>query len=213
VQLCVALVFELAQQKGLWQPSSASARDAAVVVAGNVGGLVIAAVGLVLARRRCVSQEHLGLRLPRWGWFLAVLPCEAAVALGLWPYTIFLRHLGGTGVEQRLLTLTGAAPGTPVALFVAFLATITLVAPFTEEWIFRGLVLPALERRAGGTWSVILSSVVFAVAHAADLQVVAPVLLLGLVLGWLRLRSASLWPPLLLHVLNNVLAAAAALAG
>ncbi len=79
----------------------------------------------------------------------------------------------------------------------------TVVAPLVEELFFRGLVLSGLcqlWRRPRA--ALIVSALAFGLVHAQP-QDVVPLVTLGLVLGYLRLRSGSLWPCLLAHVLFN----------
>lgn len=99
---------------------------------------------------------------------------------------------------------------------VAFHAT-GLVA---EELLFRGalygLVRRVVPRRALGPLSVpvVATAVLFAVAHlqyhgfrltGPALSQVAYTLPMGLLFGWLRERTGSLWPPVGLHAATNVL--------
>ena len=61
-------------------------------------------------------------------------------------------------------------------------------------------------------WSIIVTALIFAGFHvqpAAFLQLS----LLGLLLGWARARTGAVGLPILLHVLNNSLAAVGLLIG
>ena len=66
-----------------------------------------------------------------------------------------------------------------------------------------------LAGRWGSGMAFIGSSLAFAAAHV-ELTHVILVLPLGLVFGWLRWRSGSLWPSLVAHMANNGLAVVAA---
>jgi sodium transport system permease protein len=58
-------------------------------------------------------------------------------------------------------------------------------------------------------WAAVgVSAVVFGLAHA-DLGSFVPLVVIGLVLAVLRWRTGSLWPGILLHALNNGVAAVA----
>lgn len=80
-------------------------------------------------------------------------------------------------------------------------AVIVLLGPMTEEFLFRGLLLPMSAARWGETKAVVGSSALFAAFHldligAFVFSVVASAL-------YLRVRSLSL--PILLHVASNAL--------
>jgi len=79
-----------------------------------------------------------------------------------------------------------------------------ILAPLTEEVIFRGLILGRLARAMPGWLAVLLSALVFGLAHG-QLVWIAYAFLLGVVFGFIRLRSGSIWPTLLLHILFNAL--------
>ncbi len=81
---------------------------------------------------------------------------------------------------------------------------VVLVAPIAEELIFRGALWSLIEEAAGSWWSLILTSLLFALYHQDPLHIAA-VFWTGLFLGWLRLQSGSVWPGVVGHGLNNLL--------
>jgi membrane protease YdiL (CAAX protease family) len=86
---------------------------------------------------------------------------------------------------------------------------VAIVAPLIEELAFRGVVLAALGSRWGMWPAIALSSALFAAYHAST-WLFLPMLVLGAALGWLTWTRRSLWPAIVLHVLYNALAVAAA---
>ena len=79
-----------------------------------------------------------------------------------------------------------------------------LIAPLSEELFFRGMLLQALWRRVGGPWRAIAgSALAFAAIHYPQPQTVVPLFTLGLILGYLRVRSRSLAACVLAHALFN----------
>lgn len=79
---------------------------------------------------------------------------------------------------------------------------IGVVGPVGEEVIFRGLLMQVMWRKIGATFSIVCSSVIFALFHA-DVAFFAPLLTMGLVMGILYVWFRSLWAPILFHVVNN----------
>jgi sodium transport system permease protein len=79
-----------------------------------------------------------------------------------------------------------------------------LLAAVCEELAFRGLILSGLLRRFHARNAVILSSFLFALFHMNVFQFL-PAFILGLVLGLLTVRSKSLVPAIIFHLLHNTL--------
>lgn len=87
------------------------------------------------------------------------------------------------------------------ALVIIFLTT-SLMAPLFEEFLFRGVLLPVLVNKQGRVLGVLLSAFVFALAHLSVGEL-APLFVLGLGLGLLRLSSGRLFPCIIMHSLWN----------
>lgn len=77
-----------------------------------------------------------------------------------------------------------------------------MIGPIAEELLFRGVLQEVLQRRLGVWVSVLLSSALFALFHV-DVALLAPLLVLGLILGSLKAVFRSLWAPILFHMINN----------
>lgn len=170
---------------------------------------------LLLARRRWPRLWSLA-QLPGFGFVqparplllaLAVVIGLAAPLLGGW-LTQWLAH--GQSVTQNIQQL-GA--NTPMAWRIALVLVVVGLGPVVEELLFRGALLSALWQRWRTGWAVALSSLTFALVHLPGLQwqwfALPDLLLLALALAWLRLRSGSIWPGVLAHGVNNLLAVTA----
>ncbi len=170
---------------------------------------------LLLVRRRWATlwslarPPGLGFNRPAQTWFLllAVAVGLSAPMLGGW-----LTHLLAQGqtVTQDIQQL-GA--NTPLAWRIPLAMMVVSLGPLVEELLFRGLLLSALLQRWRTGVAVALSSLIFALVHLPGLQwqwfALPDLLLLALALAWLRLRSASIWPGVVAHGANNLLAMAA----
>lgn len=81
------------------------------------------------------------------------------------------------------------------------------IAPFAEEVLFRGLLFPALARRAGALFSLLVTSVFFGAMHAQQLAgawvQIACIVGVGAVLTMVRWRFRSLASSTLVHVGYN----------
>lgn len=81
----------------------------------------------------------------------------------------------------------------------------SLLAGFCEEVLFRGVIMKGLQTRLGSTWSLMLTSVMFGLFHITPYKMVSTGLI-GLWLGFLYLRTGSLWSNIYAHAFNNAVA-------
>lgn len=98
---------------------------------------------------------------------------------------------------ENLLLFEGAP-------FWVVLALGALVPAICEEALFRGLLLGGL-RSLGAGWAVLISSLLFGLAHGSVYRLL-PTFTLGMVMGLLRWRSGSLLPSMMFHGVNNGIA-------
>jgi len=75
------------------------------------------------------------------------------------------------------------------------------VAPFAEEYLFRGLLYRALDREWGGWRAVLGSAAFFAIYHPALSWF--PVALLGATNAWLFKKTGKLAPAVVVHMVYN----------
>ncbi len=83
-----------------------------------------------------------------------------------------------------------------------FFFTAAIAAPFFEELLFRGFLLPSLTRYTSVWGAIFVSSLLFAAAHLS-LSEILPLTALGIVLGIVYTRSRNLLSSMLLHSLWN----------
>tara|TARA_B100002003_G_scaffold109494_1_gene101369 strand:+ start:2757 stop:3665 length:909 start_codon:yes stop_codon:yes gene_type:complete len=88
---------------------------------------------------------------------------------------------------------------------ITTLILVGIIGPIAEEIFFRGFVLPGLVKQFGIVRSLLLSSFLFGIFHF-DPGAVVPTFTLGLALGWVYLKTGSIWPSVFAHGLHNSLA-------
>ncbi len=190
-------LFAIRVASGSFFPESTPLAPAvgATAAAGLLTGVVIL---------RFADWDALGLRrlALRWcGGGLLVLPFLLG-ASALWVQLLLL-----LGVQPEAQEIAGLFAGdSPVPTRLALGLYAVLLAPLVEELLVRGFLLRPLAKRLGDVGGILASALLFGALHLADPQAVPPLILLGIVLAWLRLRSGSLWPSITLHVANNGLA-------
>lgn len=83
------------------------------------------------------------------------------------------------------------------------------VAPaVAEEFFFRGFALSAFRSKEAPFRSVLYTSILFGLFHVIagnilSVEKLLPTLILGFALGWVAIKTNSLWPCILLHALHN----------
>lgn len=135
------------------------------------------------------------------------------VVLGVVGTTILSFAVSQIGVQPEGVRQVTDSVRDP-AVLIPTLLVLAVLAPVVEELVFRGLLYGWVAGRWGPLPAFVVSSLVFAAAHAEPAHIVL-VLPLGFWFGWLRWRTNSLWPTLITHMINNAFAVlgAAYLAG
>lgn len=87
---------------------------------------------------------------------------------------------------------------------ISGLLVICVVAPVVEEIIFRGVILRGLLSNYSKCDALIASATLFSLMHLNPIQLI-PTLIAGIVLGWLYIKSYSLWPSIIAHMLFNAI--------
>jgi len=174
--------------------------DAVYTYEFGVGGLVLYAIllGVVLAIAIGLDwRETFALRRPT-SWTTAGL-LALATLIGLFVVAAALEFVFHTGEEQGL-DPTGWQPDHAGAFVLSFLA-IAVLGPITEELTFRGLGFFLLNQ-FGTVAAVAISAITFALAHGIAVGV--PVFfVIGVGLAYMRVRTRSILPAILVHVLFN----------
>lgn len=143
-------------------------------------------------------SQNIKVSLPVFGMGVALMALGVVITtwLGelnkmLWPEDeAVVRHL------VQLLTQGGTS------FMVLRLIVMALVPAITEEMFFRGLLQNTFARYLHPGAAVAVSALIFALAHG-DMSGVLPRFALGALLGYLLVRTGSLWLPIACHFLNN----------
>lgn len=81
---------------------------------------------------------------------------------------------------------------------------VVIVAPVIEELIFRGIILSGLRKNYPAISAVFISAVLFSLFHLNPWQMPAT-FVLGLVLGWIMIRTNNIILAITGHAINNLL--------
>jgi len=127
----------------------------------------------------------------------------------LWSIIIFLICSGLIIINSIIIRYLHLQP--PIAVKSRFgsmnwvykLIIAGLFAPFVEELLFRGILIQSLEERMKTSMAVIFSGMLFMGFHF-NLVYAMGYWILGIILGFLFVKSRSLIPPLIFHCLWNI---------
>jgi membrane protease YdiL (CAAX protease family) len=167
----------------------------------NLGqfGTWFGGVVLVARTKGTSAREDVGLTL-RWrDWWVPF--AGIAVFFVFTALVLPLVHLAGH--SQQVVDDLEKAGGAKLGVFVV---VALVLAPVTEELMFRGLLLQSLRRRMSPEWAVIVQALAFALAHPmlsptlGDLAVVPALFALGAVAGVVAVRRGDLSASIMLHV-------------
>jgi membrane protease YdiL (CAAX protease family) len=180
-----------------------STHDAVYSYTTFVGGTILYAVWLGIVLLICIDRfDLLALRQPRTGWPKALGLAGAAVVAVFTVEAVvsFLPLPQSPGKEQGLAP-THWEPAHAGA-FAANLVLFAVIAPFVEELTFRGAGQSLLNMFVGRVPSILLVGLAFGLAHGLveALLVLVP---FGIALAWLRDRTDSTVPGMLVHGLFN----------
>jgi sodium transport system permease protein len=163
--------------------------------------VILLPVLLVLKILRLPSKKVLRLQPPRFKEILLVpfIAIPAAILVALLAQVINAIY----PFPQQYLENLGKLFDLDIALWQSFL--IVAIAPgICEELLFRGM-MPRFFEKYGMKVNIVLTAFLFAAFHLDPFRFL-PVFLLGLLLGYLTLRSGSIYNSMLSHAINNGLA-------
>jgi len=199
VGILVALAFlALTPVVLLGVPESAPELAGLALMAWSVVVPFAGFAAAALVRRR--GWHAFGIRRVSWKWIVA------AVALGIGAFIlkgfVNMGVMALTGFEENAQVSYYDAAGSGLLLLITTVATISILVPIGEEFLFRGVLMRGLLRY-GAVVAVVVSSIVFALFHGLNMALPSA-LVVGLVAGEVTRRSGSVWPAVVIHIINNL---------
>ncbi len=169
-----------------------------LILSGLVGlGMIIAFIKL---RRNITISEYLGLKPLSVKNILVLLAFIFALIL----VSEIINNVLQVPQDTAFAVETYQTSVWPVLFGIA----IVVFAPAFEEAFFRGFLFAGLlPSRLGAIGTIVFTALAWAVLHIQyDYYGMATILVLGVVLGIVRLKTGSLWASFIMHSFWNFLA-------
>jgi membrane protease YdiL (CAAX protease family) len=158
------------------------------------------ALWVAIRLSRVPFADYLALRWTSWWYLLFGIAGLVVLVLGWEGVSYAMGRETSAGFMVDVLK-SARAEGALWLLIVSF----CVVAPITEEFLTRGFLYrgwsESFLRPAG---AIVLSSLVWTAMHLQyDWFFFGEIFSIGLLFGYLRYRSGSIWLTVILHGLNN----------
>ena len=189
--------------------------------------LVPAVVAIILKLIFFRKQSLLGLGPGKLIYYLfAVIIPLAYIGLSYSVYWLFVPGaFTGTSILVNAITKTMNIQNQPLAITVVVVFAITILAnipvTFGEEAGWRGLMYPIMHKMWGRNKALVISGGIWAIWHLPILisglympgasviyQIpvfIIDILAITVIVSWLRMKSNSIWPCVLWHIMHNFL--------
>ncbi len=166
-------------------------------------GMILAPALLMATMLTTSLRSSLRIRMPHW----TTLPLAILLGVTLHPMYVMLAEWisytypiseQAAAAMKPFTDQIGAAPWLTVLFLMA------LVPAICEELAFRGFIFGGLVRHRGRLRAVVITALLFGISHGVLQQSIAATIM-GLLLGWIALRTGSVLPSILVHFTNNAL--------
>ncbi|ANV74146.1 CPBP family intramembrane metalloprotease (plasmid) [Bacillus cereus] len=122
---------------------------------------------------------------------------------------VFLGQMVGSLLDKSIFQLTTQSANTSSAVADAAISpmaliSIVLLAPLVEEFVFRYAAINILTQKFKQTWSILISSLFFAIMHF-DFPFIFGYFLIGIILAVIYIRTNRLLVSFVVHACMNLI--------
>lgn len=184
------------------------------LIGHGLGAIIGVQALLLLQRATILTFEDLGLHVSgdlwrriRYGIGIYILSFPGYI-LVFWIMKYLGDRYGFTYEQPAIQGIVKQVLDNPVATAIFFLVA-AVGAPVWEETMFRGLLYPALRSRWGVAVAMLLTAFLFTLLHEFSRVIqdprtfLLPIFYLGIVLAFVRERTQSVVPGMVVHALHN----------
>ena len=145
---------------------------------------------------------------PRWrgsGFWSGIVLALGATYAWMFLYMILGWLMPGSVFDNGMFAANNYE-GAGVARIIVTALYVCVGAPLTEELLCRGVLLKSMSKY-GVPFAVFASSLIFGLIHGNIYQTPFAILV-GVILGYVAVRSGSIWPSVIIHFIVNTFATA-----
>lgn len=168
---------------------------------GYLLAIIVGAVLMVIWKKRefcfkTIWKTEKPMKISSFFCILAIFMSGQALSQLLTPILEWLFGLMGISLAEFVESASASADTFSMFLYIC------LLAPISEEMLFRGLIMRSLEPY-GKKFAILASSFLFGIFHGNLVQ--SPyAFVVGLVLGYVAMEHSMVWA-MVLHMINNLL--------
>jgi len=161
-----------------------------------------------LTQLKVKTDDLIGKVPPNYHWLptIGIVINILLFSLGSGQLLFYLLSSVAPGFVESILGeqifLSGSDNFAPALSNILAVITVVVVAPITEELLFRGILLHRWTAKWGITPALLLTSLVFGILHAN----IVGLSVFGLMMALLYLKTRTLIVPIICHALNNLAA-------
>lgn len=172
---------------------------AVTTVAYLIANLSAAAIGITTVK--AFKTKNLFRKSKRDAKWIAI---GALSALGIQAFSIFVQNMmisltGLVGMSEEAASMANMSDDTLMNILI--LLYVVIIAPITEELLMRGMVMNSLAP-VSRKFALIASALLFGLMHGNFNQMFNG-FLLGLIFGYIALKSGSIIPSIIAHMVVN----------
>ncbi|MDR1385244.1 MAG: ABC transporter permease subunit [Planctomycetaceae bacterium] len=164
-------------------------------------GVVLLPVVFMTACSSSNVRETLRLHFPKW----YAIPLALLLAIAWHPVLVTISRgieyaypLSDT-LKEMISHLSGLMRNVPIGVLILLIAVLPGIC---EEIAFRGYILTGLDTPRHRFRAVLISAILFGATHSVLQQSLAACIT-GVILGWLAIRTRSIFPGVVFHITNN----------
>lgn len=114
---------------------------------------------------------------------------------------IFFNYLIPTGQDNTYNEFMMKI-ATDKSIIILFIIPIAIIAPITEELIFRGMILKGIASNHNAIMAIFLSAFLFSIIHL-NLAQIPNAFILGVIFAFIMLHTKNIFYTIIYHAINN----------
>ncbi len=137
---------------------------------------------------------------------LKFLPTIILLTISMWLLNMGIAVMLVSGLmEFGFEPIVVLEPPQTIQEYLGYVIVLSIFAGICEEVLFRGAIMPSLEKY-GLVPAIVFSSLLFALFHVSFLNLIST-FILGMVMAVIVIKTGSIWGGIVYHMLNNFIAA------